>query len=52
MPRQVVPSIDKLCQEDFPEAFFQSALREEQRTVPFLERNVHNHLSAKNSAKK
>ena len=27
MPRQVVPSTDKICQEDFPKAFFQSALR-------------------------
>ena len=27
MPRQVVPSTDKIFQGDFPKAFFQSALR-------------------------
>ena len=27
MPRKVVRSTDKICQEDFPRAFFQSALR-------------------------
>ena len=27
MPRQLVPSTDKICEEDFPKAFFQSALR-------------------------
>ena len=27
MLRQVVPSTDKTCHEDFPKAFFQSALR-------------------------
>ena len=52
MRRQVVPSIDKLYQEDFPKAFFQSALREEQRRAPFLERNVLNLLSSKTRQKK
>ena len=52
MRRQVVPSIDKLYQEDFPKAFFRSALREEQRRAPFLERNVLNLLSSKTRQKK
>ena len=51
MRRQVVPSIDKLYQEDFPKAFFRSALREEQRRAPFLERNVLNLLSSKTRQK-
>ena len=27
MPTQIFPSTEKICQEDFPKAFFQSALR-------------------------
>ena len=27
MPKHVVPSTDKICQENFPKAFFQSVLR-------------------------
>ena len=28
MPRQIVPNTDKICQEEFPKAFFQSTLQD------------------------
>ena len=51
MPCQVVPSTHNICQEDFPEAFFKSALRKEQWAGPFIERYVLNLVQAKSCQK-
>ena len=43
MPRQVVPSADKNCQEDSPEAIFKSDL---QKSVKISEKAVLNEIGS------
>ena len=36
MPRQIVPSTDKIYQEDFPKVVSEGALRKEEWAAPFF----------------